>query len=47
MLPENIKEGVKFYFVSDFQEVFKLLFPSTNTSQSSPVAPITATPQRA
>lgn len=47
MLPDNIKEGVKFYFVSDFKEVFKLLFPSIEVPSSIPIAPITSSPQRA
>lgn len=47
MLPDNIKEGVKFYFVSDFQEVYKLLFPSMQKDATSPIAPIAPSPQRA
>ena len=47
MLPDNIKEGIKFYYVSDFQEVYKLLFPSAQTTATSPIAPIAPSPQRA
>lgn len=47
MLPDNIKEGVKFYFVSDFQEVYKLLFPLMQKDATTPIAPIAPSPQRA
>ena len=26
-LPQNIKEGIKFYYVEDYTEVFKIVFP--------------------
>jgi len=47
MLPDNIKEGIKFYYVSDFQEVYKLLFPLAQATTTTPIAPITPSPQRA
>jgi ATP-dependent Lon protease len=37
MLPENIKEGINFHFVSDFKAVYQLLFtrPSPAFNQST------------
>lgn len=30
-LPDYIREGIKFYFVEEYPEVFKILFPSIQT----------------